>query len=179
MIDGGITFFKDNSEDKMIYFVEMVLMGIFATWFMDMCAKILVKAKLVHPRIDPNGVGRWILYMLRGKFVHSDISQTPALEYEKQATLISHYLIGIGLGGLFLLLEFLVPVFRQQFWVPLLFGFSTVVLPWFWLFPSIGLGIMASNTEKPSDYLKVSSLNHLNFGFGMMIWVVGLRRLFV
>ena len=51
----------------------MILMGIFATFFMDFLAGFLVKRKLIHPFIAPEAVGRWFLYMFRGKFVHKDI----------------------------------------------------------------------------------------------------------
>ena len=43
----------------MINFVEMILMGIVATLFMDMLAVILAESKIIHPLIKPEAVGRW------------------------------------------------------------------------------------------------------------------------
>ena len=162
----------------MVNLLEVILMGIFATYIMDIFAKFLVKSKIVNALIEPHIPGRWVLYMLRGKFIHKDISQTPALKNEKRAALISHYLIGIVLIGIYLFLELKVPAIRNQLWTPIVFGFTTVLLPWLWLYPSIGIGFLASKTKKQSEYIIFSSLNHFNFGIGMTIWIVIFRRFF-
>ena len=162
----------------MINLSEMILMGIFATFFMDFLAKFLVKSKIVRATIEPQIPGRWALYMLRGKFIHDDIRQTPVLKNEKLAAVISHYVIGIVLMGIYRFLELKEPAIRDQLWMPLLFGVTTVLLPWLWLYPSIGIGFLASKSKKKSDYIIFSSINHINFGIGMVIWIVVLRRFF-
>jgi hypothetical protein len=161
----------------MINFVEMIFMGIWATLFMDISAIIFGKLKIIHPTIGPEIVGRWALYMVRGKFVHKDINKTPALSNEKSAALIAHYLIGIILAGIYLVIEPKIPITLNQPWMPLIFGIATTVLPWFWLYPSIGLGIMASKTSKRSPFIVTSLVNHTNFGLGFLIWIVFFRRL--
>jgi hypothetical protein len=160
----------------MINFVEMILMGVLATLFMDMLSIILGKLKIIHQLIKPQVVGRWALYMFRGKFIHQDIHKTPALNKEKSAALLSHYLIGIVLAGIYLLLELKVPAIRHQPWMPLIFGLATILLPWLWLYPSIGLGFLASKTPRRSPYIVTSLVNHTNFGLGLMIWIVFFRR---
>ena len=162
----------------MINLPEMILMGIFATFIMDIFAIFLVRSKIVSASIEPHIVGRWVLYMLRGKLVHENIRRTPALKNEKSAALISHYLIGIVLMGIYLFLELKEPAIRDQLWMPLVFGAATVLLPWLWLYPSIGIGFLASKTKRQSDFIIFSSINHLNFGIGMTIWVVVFRRFF-
>lgn len=152
-------------------------MGIFATYFMDFMAKQLVKLKIVHALIEGNIPGRWVLYMLRGKFTHKDIRKTPALKNEELASLISHYLIGIVLAGIYLFLESELEI-RGNLWMPFLFGVATVVLPWFWLFPSMGIGFMASKSPRQSEYIVMSSINHTDFGIGMLIWVAVFSRFF-
>ena len=64
----------------MVNLWEMILMGIFATYFMDILAKYLVKFKIVRAAIEPHIPGRWVLYMLKGKFIHKNIRQIPALK---------------------------------------------------------------------------------------------------
>jgi DUF2938 family protein len=159
----------------MINFVEMILMGVMATLFMDVLAVILVESKIIHQLIKPEAVGRWTLYMFRGKFIHNDINKTTSLNYEKSTTLLSHYLIGIALAGIYLLLELIVPTIRHQLWMPLIFGLATVLLPWLWLYPSMGLGFLASKTPKKSPYIVTSLVNHTNFGLGFLIWIVFFR----
>ena len=163
----------------MVNLSEMILMGIFATLFMDLLAKSLVKSKILRGTIEPHIIGRWTLYMLKGKFIHPDINQTTALKNEKPAALISHYLIGIALIGIYLLLEIKIPAIRTQLWMPLVFGAATSLLPWLWLYPSIGIGFFGSKSKRKWDYIIFSTINHINFGIGMAVWIVVFRGFFV
>ena len=160
-------------------FVEAILMGIFATFIMDLLAGFLVKRRIIHSFITPEAIGRWFLYMFRGRFIHTDIHKTPALENEKFWCLISHYLIGIVLAGIYLFLELKVPIIRDQMWVPLVFGIATVFLPWSWLLPSIGLGFMASKSSNKSLIIRTNLANHTNFGLGLFLWVISFHRFFM
>ncbi len=157
----------------------MILMGTFATYFMDLTGGFLIKRKFIHSFIEPEAVGRWFLYMFRGEFIHKDINKTPALNNEKLWSLVSHYLIGIVLAGIYLFLELKEPTIRYQIWMPLIFGMATVILPWFWFLPSIGLGFLASKTPKTSPYIVTSLVNHTNFGLGFVIWIAFFRRFLV
>jgi len=93
--------------------------------------------------------------------------------------LIAHYLIGIVLAGIYLFLELKEPTIQDQIWVPLIFGIATVLFPWFWLFPSIGLGFLASKSSNKSSIIRTSLVNHTNFGLGLLIWVISFHRLFI
>src|SRR5207253_9324833 len=53
-------------------------------------------------RAGPDLIGRWIGYLLRGKFRHTDILQTPPLLGELVLGLAAHYLIGIVLTLVYL-----------------------------------------------------------------------------
>lgn len=160
----------------MINLVEMILMGFLATLFMDLLSVLLGKLKIIHQLIEPQVVGRWTLYMFRGKFIHKDVHKTPALNNEKSVALLSHYLIGIVLAGIYLLLELKEPTIRHQLWMPLIFGLTTVLLPWLWLYPSIGLGFLASKSSRKSPYIVTSLVNHTNFGLGLVVWIVVFRH---
>ena len=151
-------------------------MGVLATLFMDLLSILLGKSKIIHQLIEPQVVGRWTLYMFRGKFIHKDINKTPALNNEKSVTLLSHYLIGIVLAGIYLLLELKEPTIRHQLWMPLILGLTTVLLPWLWLYPSIGLGFLASKAPRKSPYIVTSLVNHTNFGLGLVLWIALFRR---
>lgn len=159
--------------------IEMFLMGIFATFLMDFLAGILAKRKLIYPFISPEAIGRWFLYIFRGKLIHKDINKTPKLKNEKLWCLISHYLIGIALSGVYLVLESNQPVIRGHIWMPLMFGIATVLFPWFWLLPSIGIGFMASKSPNRSQIIRTNLINHTNFGIGLLIWVALFHRFFI
>ena len=158
---------------------EMVLMGIFATYFMDFLAGLLTKRKIIHSLIEPEVIGRWFLSMFRGKFIHEDIHHTPELKNEKLWCFLSHYLIGTVLAGIYLLLDLKVPIIRDQIWMPLVFGIATVFLPWLWLFPSIGIGFFALKSPDQSRILKTSIINHTNFGLGLFIWIFLFHGFFI
>ena len=160
-------------------FIEMILMGTFATYFMDLLADFLVKRKFIHSLIKPEAVGRWFLYLFKGKFIHKDINKTQALNNEKSWCLIAHYLIGIVLAGIYLFIELKEPTIQDQIWVPLIFGIATVLFPWFWLFPSIGLGFLASKSSNKSSIIRTSLVNHTTFGLGLFIWVVSFHFFFM
>ena len=163
----------------MVIVIEMILMGIFSTIFMDFLAVFLVKRKFMHSFISPEAVGRWFLYMFRGKFIHKDIHKTPTLKNEKLWYCISHYLIGSTLAGIYLFLELKEPAIHDQMWMPLIFGIVTVFLPWFWLLPSVGLGFMASKSSNRSLIIRTNLVNHTNFGLGLFIWIVSFHGFFV
>ena len=156
----------------------MILMGVFSTFIMDFLAAILVKRNLMYSFIEPEAIGRWFLYMFRGKFLHKDIHKTPALKNEKQWCLISHYLIGVFLSAMYLLLDFYVPIIHYYVWLSLIFGISTVFLPWFWLLPSIGIGFMASKSPYRSLIIRTNLINHTHFGLGLFIWMVSFHPFF-
>lgn len=158
--------------------IEMILVGIFATYFMDLMGSLLVKRKFMQSVIKPEAVGRWFLYMFKGKFIHKDINKSPALKNEKLWSFVSHHMIGIALAGIYLLLEFKEPNILDQIWMPLIFGIATTVLPWFWMFPSIGLGFLASKSPNKLSIIKTSLVNHINFGLGLLIWIVSIHRFF-
>ncbi|MFC1781145.1 DUF2938 family protein [Planctomycetota bacterium] len=166
-------------KGKKVIIIEMILMGTFATFFMDFLAGFLVKRKFIHSFIPPEALGRWFLYMFRGKFIHKDIHKTPALKNEKLWCFISHYLIGIVLAGIYLYLELKVPIIRDQLWMTIIFGIATVFLPWFWLLPSTGLGFMASKSSNRYLIIRTNLINHTNFGLGLFIWILSFHRFFI
>ena len=158
--------------------IESLLMGIFATIVMDVMAGVLAKSKIIYPFISQEAIGRWFLYIFRGKFVHKDINQTPSLKNEKLWCMISHYLIGVILAGVFLIFESIEPTIAEKYWIPLIYGIITVFLPWLWLLPSTGFGFVASKAPNRNAVLRTNLLNHTNFGLGLMIWTMFFHRFF-
>jgi len=152
--------------------IEIILSGVFATFIMDAIAKFLARRKIIHPFITSNELGRWFLYMFRGKFIHVDISETPHLKNEKLWSHLSHYIIGVILAGFYLYLVYRFPVFSKHIWLAIIYGIATIVFPWFWLLPSINLGFIATKSEKRLQIIKTNILNHTNFGLGIFLWML-------
>lgn len=159
-------------------YTEIIVSGIWATFFMDSLAKILSGRRIIYPFIIPEAMGRWFLYLCKGKFTHEDINRTRALKNEYTWYFLSHHLIGIILTGFYLFLASNFQVLRENVWTSLLYGLLTVALPWFWLLPSVGLGIMANRSARRSQILKTNLINHTNFGFGLFFWIILFHRFF-
>jgi hypothetical protein len=162
----------------MIY-LEAILSGIWATFFMDSLAKILARGKIIYPFVTREAMGRWFMYMWKGKFTHEDILRTRALKNEQVWYYLSHYLIGILLAGFYLLPASRIQVLQEQLWLIIVYGLLTVAFSWFWLLPGIGLGFLAKKSAKRGRILTTNLINHLNFGIGLYIWMLIFHRLSV
>lgn len=162
-----------------MYFIEAILLGIWATLFMDFFAKILSKRKLIHPFITQEELGRWFVYLFKGKITHRDIVKTPPVQNEKIWYYVSHYLIGIFLAGFYLILASQFKALGENTWMALVFGILTVIFPWFWLLPATGLGFIASRSKKRSQIIITNLINHTNFGLGLFLWFILFHNLFL
>src|ERR1700758_5609043 len=81
-------------------FIVGLIVGILATVTMDVVALIALRLGIAGHgprRTGPDLIGRWIGYLFRGKFRHTDILQTPPLPGELVLGLAAHYSIGIVL----------------------------------------------------------------------------------
>ena len=86
-------------------FVVGLIVGILATVTMDVVAAMALRLGITGRgprRTGPDLIGRWIGYLLQGKFRHTDILQTPPLRGELLLGLAAHYSIGIVLTLVFL-----------------------------------------------------------------------------
>src|SRR5438270_12566669 len=114
-------------------FVVGLIVGIFATVTMVVVAVIALRLGIASRgprRTGPDLIGRWIGYLLQGKFRHRDILQTPPLPGELVFGLAAHYLIGIVLTLVYLglvVLAHATPTARGA----ILYGTATTVFPWF------------------------------------------------
>ncbi len=83
---------------------EVVLMGIFSTFIMDLGFVFLKVTQIVKGSMEPQFLGRWILNMFNGQFVQENILMATQMSLEKPVSLLTHYLTGIALVSIFLLL---------------------------------------------------------------------------
>jgi hypothetical protein len=119
-------------------------------------------------------IGRWIGYLLRGKFRHTDILQTPPLRGELLLGLAAHYLIGIGLTLVYLGLLVAAHA-RPTAFNAILYGTATTVLPWFLMFPSQGMGWLGRHAPGDAHLACASLFNHIIFGLGITLWIAVMR----
>ena len=158
-------------------FIVGVIVGILATVTMDVVAVIAFRLGIAGRgprRTGPDLIGRWIGYLLRGKFRHTDILQTPPLRGELALGLAAHYLIGIVLTLVYLGL-LVVAHATPTALSAILYGTATTVFPWFLMFPSQGMGWLGRDAPGNARLAWVSLFNHIIFGLGIALWVAVMR----
>lgn len=148
--------------------INTVIIGIGATITFDLWAQLL---KLLF-KIPPSNicvVGRWLLYMPRGIFRHSNIIKSPEKKGECLAGWIAHYMIGITLASIFFVIAGESWISNPSVIPALLFGIVTVAAPFFIMQPAFGFGFAASKTPHPWQARLRSLLNHAAFGVGLYL----------
>ena len=158
-------------------FIVGLIVGILATVTMDVVAVIALRLGIAGRgprRTGPDLIGRWIGYLLRNKFRHTDILQTSPLPGELVLGLAAHYLIGIVLTLLYLGL--LVAAHATPTALSaILYGTATTVLPWFLMFPSQGMGWLGWDVPDDAYLARACLFNHIIFGLVIALWMAVLR----
>jgi len=149
--------------------LEAVLVGLGATLLIDLGALFLRRAFSI-PSLNYCLLGRWVLYIPRGTIVHESITTTPQKRHECTVGWITHYLIGVTFALLFVLLVSGSWLARPTLLPALAFGVATVLIPFFTMQPSFGLGIAASKTPHPNKARLKSLMTHTVFGVGLYLW---------
>ena len=140
--------------------------GVGATAILDLWA--LAQHRLAGAAL-PNYalVGRWMLYMPRGRFVHRPIADSPPLHGERIAGWSAHYLIGILFAAM-LLMVFGADWARHPALLPALaVGIASLAAPFLLMQPGMGLGIAARRAARPGLARLRSLITHSAFGLGL------------
>jgi len=158
-------------------FIVGLIVGILATVTMDIVAVIALRLGIAGRgprRTGPDLIGRWIGYVLRGKFRHTDILRTPSLRGEVVLGLAAHYSIGIVLTLVYLGLLFVAHATPTAL-SAILYGTATTVFPWFLMFPSQGMGWLGRDGPGDAHLARASLFNHIIFGLGIALWMAVMK----
>lgn len=160
----------------MAEFAWILVVGVTATLVMDLWA-LGARHLLGLVPLDYALVGRWVLAMPAGRFVHDGIAKAPARRGERQVGWLLHYAIGVAFAALLL-----AAAGREWARAPspgaaLAFGVATVAAPFLVLQPALGLGMAASRTPRPAVARVKSVASHLVFGGGLYLGAVLARPL--
>jgi DUF2938 family protein len=153
--------------------VETVLIGLGATFVMDLWAVFLNRAFAI-PLPNYCFIGRWLRHMANGTFIHPKIAAATQQPSECPIGWIAHYTI----GALFAL-ALVAWATPQWLWAPtftpaLIFGIVTVGFPFFIMQPAFGLGLAASKAPNPMQARLRSLMNHVVFGVGLYLSALAL-----
>jgi hypothetical protein len=118
-------------------------------------------------------LGRWIGHMPAGIFRHASITAAPQKRLECTTGWIAHYSIGLVLTLVFVVAVSGDWLARPTLLPALVYGVVTIAFPFFIMQPSLGLGIGASRTPKPSRARLKSLATHTVFGVGLYLCAAG------
>ncbi|MEO8513443.1 MAG: DUF2938 domain-containing protein [Ignavibacteria bacterium] len=151
--------------------IKTTIIGLGATLTFDLWAQLL---KFIF-KIAPSNicmVGRWLLYMPKGIFKHSNITKTPEKAGECAAGWIAHYMIGITLALIFVFITGSNWLQQPSILPAIVFGFASVIAPLFIMQPAFGFGFAASKTPNPNQARIRSLMNHAAFGVGIYLFAL-------
>jgi uncharacterized membrane protein YagU involved in acid resistance len=153
-----------------------LVIGIGATLVMDLWNLVLKRAFSI-PSLNYCLLGRWLRHLPGGTLRHASIAAASQKPFECTVGWVAHYTIGIVFAlGLVVLTsgEWLA---RPTLLPALLYGIGTVVFPFFILQPSLGLGVAAARTPKPTQARLKSVVTHTVFGVGLYVSALGVSYL--
>jgi hypothetical protein len=156
--------------------VGALVIGIGATLLMDLWNLFLKRAFSI-PSLNYCLLGRWVSHMPAGTLRHASIAAAPEKPLECTVGWMAHYSIGVVFAVVFILWTSGAWLARPTLLPALLYGLATVVFPFFFMQPSIGLGIAASRTPHPGRARLKSLATHTVFGIGMYLCALGLTYL--
>ena len=149
--------------------IRAIFIGLGATLTTDLWALFLkhtIKISLPNYCL----VGRWLLTMPDGTFMHSNIGSSPRKNAECALGWVTHYMTGIMFAITFV-------AFAGSNWLQhptlipaIVFGVITVLAPFLIMQPSFGLGFAASKTSNPKQARLRSLINHASFGVGLYLF---------
>jgi Protein of unknown function (DUF2938) len=153
------------------HFIGTVLVGLGATLVIDIWA-LFLRRRFKIPSLNYCLLGRWLLHMPSGRFVHSNITTAQEKPHECPLGWVAHYLIGTVFALVFVLLASRSWLERPTLLPALTFGVVTTLVPLLIMQPSFGLGIAASKMPHPHQARLKSLLTHSVFGVGLYLWAV-------
>ena len=146
--------------------MDLIIAGITACLAMDIFQRFLL-ITTGQPPSNWTVVGRWAFNVLRtARLYQPDIESADEIKGEHAFGWVVHYAVGIGYS--FIYAEFMQRgLLTASLSDGLLFGFLSVIVPWFFFLPVLGKGIMAKHTPTPAKVCMLALANHCVFGLGL------------
>lgn len=148
--------------------------GVAANGLMDLWNLALLRVAGIKS-LDFALLGRWILHMPSGTFVHRPIGKAAPRKGERVVGWAAHYAIGVTFAVGFVVIVSAAWLARPTVLPALAYGVATVVFPYFLMQPALGLGVAAAKTPHPTRARIKSLVTHAVFGLGLWLGALLLR----
>jgi hypothetical protein len=150
-----------------------VIAGVLGTLMMDSLNLLCARAGMIS-RIDVGMIGRMASGWARGRFRYRDPSEVEQVAHEELYGYSAHYAIGVGLAVPYVFgWAFLVGRPVSPLWA-LAYGLATTVASYFFMYPSMGLGVCGKLSPEGMRAPLSSLANHLFYGVGLAFGVAAM-----
>jgi hypothetical protein len=150
--------------------VAGVVAGVLGTIVMDSLNLLFARAGMIS-RIDVGGIGRMAAGWARGRFSYGAPSEMEKVANEMLYGYVTHYAIGVGLAVPYMLgWDLLVGGPASPVWA-VVYGVATTVASWFFVYPSMGLGVFGRRSPEGLRAPISSLANHLFYGMGIAVGI--------
>ncbi len=144
-----------------------VLAGLLGTLAMDTLNLLFARTGLLI-KIDVKMIGRMAVGWSRGRFRYGHPDEMKRVANETLYGYLMHYGIGVGLAVPYVVgWDLLVGGPVSPIWT-LAYGLATTVASYFFVLPSMGLGVLGRKSPENIKVPLSSLANHLFFGVGMV-----------
>jgi Protein of unknown function (DUF2938) len=155
-----------------MYLILMILTaGVLGTIVMDILNLIFSRIGIIS-KIEVNMIGRMAVGWIRGRFFYKHPNEMDEVSHEVLFGYITHYLIGIALAIPYIFgWDILIGGNPSLIWA-IIYGIVTTVASWFFVYPTMGLGVLGLKSPKGFRVAFSSLANHLFFGIGLAVGIV-------
>ena len=146
--------------------VTAVVAGVLGTLMMDFLNHLCARTGMIS-KIDVAMIGRMAVGWARGRFRYGHPSEMQQVANEKLFGYVTHYAIGVGLAVPYVFGWALMvgrPI--SPAWA-LTYGLGTTVASYFFVYPSMGLGVFGLRSPEGMRAPLSSLANHLFYGVGL------------
>ena len=148
-----------------------IIAGILGTMTMDILNHLFSRTGIIL-KIEVGVIGRMAAGWTQGRFRYRYPGEMQPVSNEKLFGILTHYAIGVGLAAFYVLSwVFLIGGPVSAFWA-LIYGVVTTVASWFFVYPSMGMGMFGRLSPDGIKAPLSSLANHFFFGLGMAFGVL-------
>ena len=156
------------SNELLSAVITGITAGVIGTLVMDISNYLLSRFRLIS-KIELSMIGRMAAGWLSRRFFYKNPAEMIQVKNEEILGFVTHYAIGISMAIIF--------VFGWQLFIDgtisaipaILYGILTTAASWFFVYPSMGLGVCGLKSPEKIKATFSSLANHLFYGIGLAI----------
>jgi len=145
--------------------------GVLGTLAMDLFNNLVARTG-VFLKLDVAMIGRMAAGWIHGRFRYEHPDEMEQVSNEMVYGYLVHFAIGVGLAFLFILgWDFLVGGPASPVWA-IQYGVSTTTASFFFVYPSMGLGVFGRRSPERFKAFITPLANHFFYGVGLSVGVI-------